>query len=300
MKSIAAYYVFIAANSVQQDADRRRAELQAARAPRPSLFARARTLIASSRSRSRPRTPPDLAPPGAQRQRHSIVTTSGSPGSTTVGPRLTASGGADCGSTHIASSRSLNTTQSVHDDEIVSSGPPGHVSRGSAARSVKQSSHGPAVGVTRRPVAMPVVVALVHRAGLERERHAGTAVDAAAPPRVPAHRGRHRLVRGQLQRRPQAVRLQLEPLGDGPRERPRLAQADRHRVARDVVPRPIEHDAVDRVRGHVQRQPVVAAAERELAAPDPAGERHHRVAAPPDRARRRRGQSAPGRRAGTT
>ena len=50
MKSIAAYYAFIAATSVQQDADRRQAELKAAWAPRPSFLARARMLIASSRS----------------------------------------------------------------------------------------------------------------------------------------------------------------------------------------------------------------------------------------------------------
>jgi hypothetical protein len=55
MNSIAAYYAFLAAASLQQDADRRRAELRAARAPRPSLIARARELFASSRS-SRPAT----------------------------------------------------------------------------------------------------------------------------------------------------------------------------------------------------------------------------------------------------
>ena len=43
-------------------------------------------------------------------------------------------------------------------------------------------------------------------------------------------------------------------------------------------------DAVDRVRRHVERQLVVATAEGEPAAPDAAGERRHRVAAPPDRA----------------
>ena len=50
MKSIAAYYVFIAADSFQQDAARRQAELRATRAPRQSLIARARMLIGSSRS----------------------------------------------------------------------------------------------------------------------------------------------------------------------------------------------------------------------------------------------------------
>jgi hypothetical protein len=55
MKSIAAYYAFIAATSIQEDADRRRAELRAARAPRPSLIARARELLTSSRS-SQPAT----------------------------------------------------------------------------------------------------------------------------------------------------------------------------------------------------------------------------------------------------
>jgi hypothetical protein len=50
MKSMAAYYVLIAMNSQQQDADRRRAELAAAQSPRPSLLARARAAFRSSRS----------------------------------------------------------------------------------------------------------------------------------------------------------------------------------------------------------------------------------------------------------
>src|SRR4029079_17188748 len=66
-----------------------------------------------------------------------------------------ASGGALWGSTQSASSRMLNTTQSTQLDEIVSSGPPGHVSRGSDRRSRKQSSQGPGVGSMRRPVAIP-------------------------------------------------------------------------------------------------------------------------------------------------
>jgi hypothetical protein len=47
MKSIAAYYAFIAVNSLDQEAAQRRALAQAPRAPRPSLIARARALVVS-------------------------------------------------------------------------------------------------------------------------------------------------------------------------------------------------------------------------------------------------------------
>jgi hypothetical protein len=50
MKSIAAYYAFIAMTSLEQDAFRRQTELKAAKAPRPSLLVRARTLFASARA----------------------------------------------------------------------------------------------------------------------------------------------------------------------------------------------------------------------------------------------------------
>jgi hypothetical protein len=48
MKSMAAYYAFIAMNSQEQDADRRHAQLRAAR--RPSLIARVRGLVGPVRS----------------------------------------------------------------------------------------------------------------------------------------------------------------------------------------------------------------------------------------------------------
>ena len=47
MNSIAAYYVLIATETVQQDAARRRAEFQNPRPQRPSILARARQLLAS-------------------------------------------------------------------------------------------------------------------------------------------------------------------------------------------------------------------------------------------------------------
>ena len=52
MKSVAAYYAFLAMNSIEQDADRRRAEL--ARGPRPSILARARMLLALARPAQQP------------------------------------------------------------------------------------------------------------------------------------------------------------------------------------------------------------------------------------------------------
>ena len=50
MKSIAAYYVFVAMTSADQEAQHRRAELAASLPPRPSLFARIRSLVTSPRS----------------------------------------------------------------------------------------------------------------------------------------------------------------------------------------------------------------------------------------------------------
>jgi hypothetical protein len=50
MKSMAAYYAFIAMNSQEQDADRRRAQQKAARPARPSLLARIRARVVPARS----------------------------------------------------------------------------------------------------------------------------------------------------------------------------------------------------------------------------------------------------------
>jgi hypothetical protein len=50
MNSIAAYYVFVATEAAQQEAARRRAEVQNPRPQRPSILARARKLIAPSRA----------------------------------------------------------------------------------------------------------------------------------------------------------------------------------------------------------------------------------------------------------
>jgi hypothetical protein len=47
MKSIAAYYTFIAVNSLEQEAAQRRTQVRAPQAPRPSLVARARALLGS-------------------------------------------------------------------------------------------------------------------------------------------------------------------------------------------------------------------------------------------------------------
>lgn len=55
MKSIAAYYVVLAMDGAQQDSERHGAQAAAARPSRPSLFARIRTLVASSRT-SKPAT----------------------------------------------------------------------------------------------------------------------------------------------------------------------------------------------------------------------------------------------------
>ena len=50
MKSIAAYYAFIAMNSIDQEAAQRRAHATAPKAHRPSLVARARALVTSRSS----------------------------------------------------------------------------------------------------------------------------------------------------------------------------------------------------------------------------------------------------------
>ena len=49
MKSIAAYYVFVAMNSQEQDSQRRHAQHAAAASPRPSLLSRARSAFGSAR-----------------------------------------------------------------------------------------------------------------------------------------------------------------------------------------------------------------------------------------------------------
>jgi hypothetical protein len=54
MKSIAAYYAFIAVNSMDQDAAQRRTRAEAAASARPSLVARARALLSSGRSGRQP------------------------------------------------------------------------------------------------------------------------------------------------------------------------------------------------------------------------------------------------------
>ena len=105
---------------------------------------------------------------------------------------------------------------------------------------------------------------------------------------MPAQPGRHRLVGLDDQACLQAVGRERERLPRPARERPAGAEIDRQRrairvVGRDV-PGPIEDRAVDRVGWHVPRELVRAAAEREPAVADPAGERRHRVAAPLDRA----------------
>ena len=50
MKSIAAYYVLVAMNTQEQDADRRRAQRLAATPSRPSIVARVRSALGSSRA----------------------------------------------------------------------------------------------------------------------------------------------------------------------------------------------------------------------------------------------------------
>jgi hypothetical protein len=60
MKSIAAYYTFIAVNSLDDDAERRRAAARAARATRPSIMVRARAFL-SSRTSSRAAHPATTA-----------------------------------------------------------------------------------------------------------------------------------------------------------------------------------------------------------------------------------------------
>lgn len=47
MKSIAAYYTFIAVNSLEQEAVQRRTQVRAPKPSRPSLVARARGLLGS-------------------------------------------------------------------------------------------------------------------------------------------------------------------------------------------------------------------------------------------------------------
>ena len=50
MKSIAAYYTFIAVNSLEEEDLRRRAHARAAQAARPSLISRVRAALASRSS----------------------------------------------------------------------------------------------------------------------------------------------------------------------------------------------------------------------------------------------------------
>jgi hypothetical protein len=50
MKSMAAYYAFIAMNSQQQDANRHRARVAEPRPARPSLLSRIRGQVGSSRT----------------------------------------------------------------------------------------------------------------------------------------------------------------------------------------------------------------------------------------------------------
>ena len=52
MKSIAAYYAFIAINEMDRDAAQRRAHAKAPQAPRTSLIARARALVTSRSSQA--------------------------------------------------------------------------------------------------------------------------------------------------------------------------------------------------------------------------------------------------------
>ena len=54
MKSIAAYYAFVAVNSMEQEAAQRRAQAKAPQAPRQSLIARARALLTSRSSHPSP------------------------------------------------------------------------------------------------------------------------------------------------------------------------------------------------------------------------------------------------------
>ena len=50
MKSVAAYYVLVAMNTQEQDADRRRAQRIAATRSRPSIIARVRSALGSARA----------------------------------------------------------------------------------------------------------------------------------------------------------------------------------------------------------------------------------------------------------
>jgi hypothetical protein len=57
MNSIAAYYALIAVNSMEQETAQRRGNAKAAPVARPSLLARARALLASTRTAQSAATP---------------------------------------------------------------------------------------------------------------------------------------------------------------------------------------------------------------------------------------------------
>src|SRR4029079_9871067 len=116
----------------------------------------------------------------------------------------------------------------------------------------------------------------------------GDPVDLAPEPRVPAQDHRHRIGRLDGQRRLETAGDQHDRLGDASTERPigpELGlELDAVLATERDLPRAIEDRAVDGVRWHRQRELIRPTAEQEPAVPDPPGERHHRIAAPPERA----------------
>ena len=104
---------------------------------------------------------------------------------------------------------------------------------------------------------------------------------------MPAEPGGHLVVRLEGQGRVEATRLQRDLMGDPAGERPARTEIDCQRrpvqAVRQDAPRAVEYRPVDGVRRQVALQLVDAAGEREAPVADPARERDHRVAAPPDR-----------------
>ena len=167
---------------------------------------------------------------------------------------------------------------------MVSSRNPGQRRTGGRRRSVKQSSQGPAVG---RPADPWRSRPHRERTSLRPRSQLELAVDAGRTPqevRMPADRGRHRLLAVHLQPNGQMIRAELEAL-DGPaRERPVRTEIGRDRVVADQPPTALVDRPVDRVWRQARAQGVGRAGERERRVADAARERRHRERPPGDRA----------------
>ena len=100
---------------------------------------------------------------------------------------------------------------------------------------------------------------------------------------MPADRGRHRLLGVKLQAAGQRPVGRARTLDGAATERPVRPEVDADRRLADDVPSALEDRAVDGVRWHPDRQPVLDAVECQESVAHPPGERHHRERAPCER-----------------